>query len=111
MSTELRRLYRGLGITKSQAEALTWALHLERCLDGAACGTGRTLQLSTMRDLEKAGLVSEDWCVKVDGDGWALEPERYGRCFRLTDAGRAKAGEVLAAEESYMAALAGGTDG
>lgn len=101
---ELVELYESLGVSKPEADALTWALHLEAVLDGAACATGRTLRLQTMRKLEVRGFVVEKWAVMVDGDGFTVEPERERRCFALTDAGRALAKEIKAKEDELVKA-------
>lgn len=53
-----------------------------------SCCTSRTIRLSTVRRLVARGLATEIRAVRVDGDGFLLEPERYGRAFKLTDAGR-----------------------
>lgn len=90
----IRQLYASIDLSNAEADALEWALHLEKTLNGAACGTGRHIRLRTMRILEKRGYVEETFAVMVDGDGFHLEPERERRCFRLTEAGRAKAHEA-----------------
>jgi hypothetical protein len=108
---KLRRLYRTLGVSKPEADALEWALHLERVFDGAACSTGRNLRLATMRALESRGLVTKDWCTMVDGDGYTIEPERYRRCFRLTAAGRELARRVAEAQSAALWADAGDAGG
>lgn len=98
-----RKLYAAIGLSNAEADALEWALHLEKGLDGAATGTGRNLRLRTMRALEKRGYVEETYAVMVDDDGFHLEPERERRCFRLTEAGRAKAHEALRVDsERYL---------
>jgi len=89
-------------LTDAEWDALTWALHLEKCLDGAACGTGGSLKKATMRKLETRGLVKETWAVKVDGDGYTVEPEREALCYALTDPGRLVATSLRAIEGALV---------
>lgn len=94
-------------LIKSERDALTWALHLEKVLDGAACNTGREIRRAVMKRLEACGLVEEKWCVVVDGDGWTIHPERYRLAFALTEAGRAAArAELKRRDEATAAYLA-----
>lgn len=103
-SKELIGIYKACGVSKREADALTWALHLEEVLDGAACATGRALRIETMRKLEVRGFVTEKWAVMVDGDGFNLEPERERRCFALTETGRALAKEIKQKENEFAKA-------
>ncbi len=83
-------------LSKAEVEALTWALHLDKTLDQAACSTGRTIRLRTMRKLEARGFVEEAMAYLLDDDGRMREPEIWRRCFKLTAAGRERA-EAIAA--------------
>ncbi len=98
------------GLTQREADALTWALHLDRQLH-AACGTNRRIRLGTMRLLEADRLVRETRAYMVDGDGFTLRPERERRCFALTALGRdiaeqAEASQHHEARERHAYAMA-----
>lgn len=64
--------------------------------------TGRSLRLETMRECIDAGWMREadELGVASDGDGYALQPERWVRVYELTDAGR----EALRALDAREAA-------
>lgn len=100
------RVVDGFHLLWSEWNALDSALHMEKVI-GAAHSPGRQNRLATWRRLDRRGLVTEIWCPKVDGDGFLIEPERYGIAFQLTDEGRRLALLVKAqqAEEDRLARL------
>lgn len=83
-------------MSNAERDALDWALHLERVLDGAACATGRTLRKATMEKLKGRGYVTPILAVMVDDDGSQLDPERHRICYQLTEEGRSVARMIAA---------------
>jgi hypothetical protein len=82
--------------TKRQRDVLEAAEHMFRVLDGAALLTGRSIRAAVARQCVSRGwLVDSGPVLVLDGDGCALDPERYRHGYMLTDAGRA----ALAADE------------
>lgn len=92
----VRNLRREEELTRSEKDALVFALHLHDVLDGAGILTNRVVRRRTMQALVAKRFAVEDALAVVDGDGFRLEPERWRQGYRLTDAGLAVARRVYA---------------
>jgi hypothetical protein len=86
-------------MTPPEYDALSFAAHWENVIGPGGLLTNRVIR---KRDAERC--VRRGWLVSqqlrvCDGDGCALEPERYRLGYVLTDAGR----RAFADEERRMA--------
>lgn len=71
------------GETRAMGEARRCARH------GWAMGSGGDVRRSDIERLVVRGLLKDaGFCTVVDGDGYALVPERERQSWDLTDAGR-----------------------
>lgn len=57
----------------------------------AGMGSGRIHRKRDADRLVAAGLVTMEFLPRADDDGFLLEPERHGRSYLLTEAGRSVA--------------------
>ena len=74
-------------ITERMKQDLCKIQRLER--HGMSTMTNRTFPLRRMKQLESLGLVeSAGIAVLCDGDGFTIQPERWGESWRLTQSGR-----------------------
>ena len=80
-------------LTVAERDALEHARWMRESINAAAC-TGRSIRRATMLRLVDKGLVTEVDAVKVDGDGFKLDPERYVSAFALTDKGQVLAKRI-----------------
>jgi hypothetical protein len=91
--------------TKAEQDALDHLEHMARF--GWVALTGRTIRRATMVRLAARHLVRDaGMTVVVDGDGYALEPERLRQGWELTEAGRSEAMRIKSAPQSASGYLA-----
>lgn len=81
------------GLTRLEQDAVEAAEWAEEHFGSLHSGGGITLR-RLRRLTERGFLVSVGPTVMCDGDGCALEPERYREGFRLTDKGRRELAEI-----------------
>lgn|SRR5574343_1645366 len=85
---DLTRLRDEIVLTDKDIAALLEARRIFTMLDGAAICSGRYTRKRTLERLLRAGLVEKiDNCIKVDDDGYMVEPERIGVGYRITPRG------------------------
>jgi hypothetical protein len=75
----------GVGLTERERDFMEAVLDMHR--HDMAFVPGRTNRREIGRRLAARGLLRDVECVKCDGDGWALEPERWASGYELTDLG------------------------
>lgn len=84
-------------LTKSEREFLSRALHWHNKM-GWVMGTGRMYRRATGERLKRRGMLVDVEYRVCDGDGFALQPERWRSGYELTEEGK-RVAEELAAEE------------
>ncbi len=78
-------------LSRRQADALDSAFHLHEVLDGTSLNPGRIHRAPVLRSLEALGFMQKRDAVLVDGNGFAVEPERWVVSYKLTALGLALA--------------------
>lgn len=80
----------------SKRRFLLAALH--KMKHGMVMGTSRAFRRATGEQLRMLGMLSAVEYVVSDGDGYALQPERWRSGYELTEEGK-RVAEELAAQE------------
>jgi hypothetical protein len=84
---EAQREIARLRLTNTQRKAIYHCAHMEKF--GWFAGTNRACPRRWMQKLALMGLVESAGMSRlVDGDGFAVQPERWSESWKLTDAGR-----------------------